>query len=223
MYRRWPAQVFSSLICALGYMMAACDRQGPSSASETGCGCTTVVPRWVLRDKDGERVDALVEPRCGTAACPPLELGVMSKSAPCVRVITHGDRYVNLLFSLDAGDVGVCMHNAQDPLSDLSRSWKEAGAFFTNAQCAGQAFGHPITSAELEGAQGRALFFAENDMWYLAAAGCVKGPRWVFDFVDTKACVEVVGDELICPFERIPQWAKSLLDRSPYTLAVESE
>jgi hypothetical protein len=62
-------------------------------------------PRWLLRDKNGDPVRAIVEPHCGGD---PEDCRVPDIGEPpdfrCVHVTMHEDRYVGLLFGVADGD-----------------------------------------------------------------------------------------------------------------------
>lgn len=175
-------------------------------------------PRWVLRDGDGVRVQALVEPRCHGShiPCPPLEFG-SPDGIPCVRVIDHESRYVNLLYDLNTGQLGACMRNSQ--YSDIDKPWSEVpGAAFPNAQCEGTAYaGHLYPDIE-EFTEAGTLYFAENNLWLVSTEGCLLTTYWLRGGV---ACEGPKGEFTLCPLVVVPDWVQMLLPNPPYTLAVE--
>jgi hypothetical protein len=207
---------------------------GAGTTTTTGAGATTTTttggippvgpvgynPRWVLRDGDGVRVKALVQPRChgSDIPCPPLEFGAPD-GIPCVRVIDHESRYVNLLYDMNTGQLGHCMHSDQS--SDIDKPWSEIpGAAFTNAQCEGTAYaGNKYPDIE-EFTEARTLYFAENNLWLVSTEGCLLTTYWLRSGV---ACEGPKGKFSLCPLVVVPDWVQTLLPNPPYTMAVEYE
>lgn len=180
-------------------------------------------PRWVLRDKDGTPVKAMVEPRCGHLLnhgdCLPLDFG-SSSSFPCVRVVDHESRFINLQYELASGRIEPC--NAP-VYGELSLDWSEIGGWYLDEACAGEPYTplfadldyHELTSA-------RGIFHAEDNIWYASEKSCVQadGEQW---HSDTLSCN--VADPLLrlCVLRPIPSEIQDLLPNPPYTMAVEYE
>jgi len=183
-------------------------------------------PRWVLRDKDGNRVKALVEPRCGIVPgaqaierCISLDFA-SANSFPCVRIIDHSGLFINLQYDLMSGRLEPC------------KSWDFADIdmglpfIYLNKDCEGD----PWWSTEADGpgapefTTARDVFLGGGDLWYSAEPKCVRDVvRWSID-PTTKECMGPYDSSgLICPLRRVPDWVKNLLPNPPYTMAVEYE
>lgn len=182
-------------------------------------------PRWVLRDKDGVPVKAMVEPRCGItssakafAHCAPLDFG-SSSSFPCVRVIDHEGRYVNVQFEVASGQIEPCQGGME---TDLSLEWKkDLDAPYLNAKCEGE----PFTTDYVDNTaftKARNLRYAEDGFWTASPAICgIKdAPYWIWD-ASEQICVVSPSFGTPCVLRRIPDWVAGLLSNPPYTLAVE--
>lgn len=203
--------------------------QGTTQATPTGTatGGTGPVegfspePRWVLRDKDGARVQALVEPRCGSETpdrCRPLEFD-SPNSFPCARVIDHEGRYLNLLFDLESGKLEPCM----PPVSEFEMTlpWnKITGAGFADAQCAGTAYSNlwlELGSPEFTTAH--KIWVADGDLWLVSGENCLVFNFWWAN--QQGECESTGGLSRRCPFVVVPDWVKNLLPNPPYTMSVE--
>jgi len=182
-------------------------------------------PRWVLRDRDGVRVQALVEPRCGqwsdseaTARCRPLEFD-SPNSFPCARVVDHEGRYLNLLFDLQTGKLDPCMFTA-DMAGDINLPWNEIpGAAFTNAECAGTAYSNLYDELGSSNyTRAHTIWFADGDMWLVSEKDCLVSNFWWSDF---GTCKGPGGLSRRCPLVVVPDWVKNLLPNPPYTMSVE--
>lgn len=114
----------------------ACDAQPNESSAGVGAGTTTqsmlvpldepVRPRWILRDKDGAVVPALVEPYCGAFEhCGLPDIGA-SPQFRCVHVAVFKDRYIGLLYGLADGALSSCPENTR-PLSPYSSCSQQPG------------------------------------------------------------------------------------------------
>jgi hypothetical protein len=230
-----PELVFAGglLIFASG----ACDEHtSPSAqmpnvairAGESGPCDSTPAPRWVLRDKDGNRLQALVEPRCGHgpfgeswSRCNPVD-PASSSNFPCVRIIDLDGKFINLQYDLATGQLGPCQ--GTDWNHDINEAWSTL-ATFINDQCEGDGY-IPIGFAGYglhEFTRARTLFYAAGDMWYISEAGCVDdAPAWYINS-DTNKCTGPLSKERLCPLHPVPAWVKNLLPNPPYTMAVEYE
>jgi len=212
----------------------ACD---PSSvpANEPGVDARgacdyTPAPRWVLRDKDGQRVQALVEPRCGQGSnasadsrCLPLDFGT-SSSFPCVRVIDHDGRYINILYELTTGLIEPCQGGLD---GELDSEWKkDRNARYLQPGCEGDPYAvlGEEGSFSPESLNGRSVRYVEGNFWYLSESSCVERDtsHWQWNSFDQK-CVEVLPPYIpaLCVFRPTPEWVHTLLPNPPYTIAVE--
>jgi len=188
-------------------------------------------PRWVLRDVSGKRVQALVEPRCGGGEeavsfehCAPLDFD-SPNMFPCVRVIDHEGRFINLQYDLATGEIGPCIYSPAKPPDNFSQPWtKILGIPFLNAQCDGAPY-HPVYDgvgyAKPEFTRTRFPVFAENDVWFPAEEGCFFAEFWTLDVGEV--CVGPWSGYRLCPYQRVPEWVKTLLPDPPYSLSVEYE
>lgn len=210
-----------------------------TTASTTATDGTTAEPpphpggffpeeRWVLRDRDGVRVQALVEPRCGyfggvetRPRCLPLEFG-SANDFPCVRVIDIEGKYVDIQYELKSGKLGPCNY-APNSGGDIDQDWNEVvGTSFTDPQCGGT----PYTTVEAgvgyfgaEFTRSRELWFAEGKAWFVSKAGCLTTDFWGAGVNNT--CVGPFKGETQCPLIAVPGWVEDLLPNPPYTMAVE--
>jgi len=202
-----------------------------ADTGETGPEPFLAEPRWVLRDRDGQRVQALVEPRCGInfsgrvesmERCWPLNFDT-AKNFPCVRVIDHESRFVNVEFELESGKLGPCHYDTLLMHGDLEKQWNELpGIAFLDDQCAGEPHGlstSGIGYMNPEFTVPRVLYAADGDLWYLAEQGCNAGPFWYTDFPDPNCLY--YGEAWQCPYKKVPEWVENLLPNPPYTLDVE--
>jgi len=195
-------------------------------AAERDYECeSTPVPRWVLRDKDGKPVQALVEPRCGMwndaqVDCLPIDFGA-SSTFPCVRVVDHRGQYVNAVYELSSGTIGPCYgsimtdDHSWDTLSGVSN-------LFDDEICAGPHFGaaNNFGYYSYYFTRGREIFQVEGEYLSLSGEGCTAEEKpWVKGF----ECTESDQTMTICLHQLVPDWAYNLLPNPPYTLAVEYE
>lgn len=230
---RYSARVNACLAPSILWSITAgCD---PASVDTGGVvdareACTyTPAPRWVLRDKFGEPVKAMVEPRCGQWSdaksrddCFPLDFG-SSNDFPCVRVIDHEGRHINLQFELSSGLIGPCQGGGTD---DHSLEWKkDLDAMYLNETCEGE----PMTGSYSQGGyfhftRARGVFFAENDVWYASEEICAgDAPYWKWDALSQTCAPPAQFVDDPCVVKRIPDWVEDLLPNPPYTMGVEYE
>lgn len=197
------------------------DTEQPHAAAPEG--------RWVLRDKDGNAVKALVEPRCGVrrdvaayAGCLPLDFDT-ARSFPCVRVIDHEARYVNVEFELQTGQIAPCNQHIDNTMAVEAQSWDEvAGAIYVNDQCTGDVhvtaeLGEGYFNPEFTGTRG--LWFAVGGVWYAREEGCVKASSWVRNQDNTCSGPHDFGRT--CPLAPVPEWVLTLLPDPPYSMQIE--
>lgn len=153
MFRKTPSSTWS-VVLLFSVVASACDGSsggssagGESSANtsaDTGVTSNSMVlpveepvrPRWILRDKNGAVVPALVEPHCGdTHACRLPEPGA-SPQFRCVHVKMFQNQYIGLLYGLADGSPWSCSHAARsiDPHSSCSQKAGCGGPYFTGAE-----------------------------------------------------------------------------------------
>jgi len=210
----------------MGLAAAGCDQNadGPTSGQQN------FTPRWVLRDKDGNRMPAQVEPRCGhwsdstsQEQCDPPEFG-SSGHFPCARVIFWEDRYVNLQYDLKSGTIGPCMSgnlNGSESVRDLA----PFGFNHVDDKCEGVLFRETLGGGNVTYdiyRDARDVFRAEGKDWYVSSEGCLDpGPcrQWR---ANTGECVEDFCAR-ICPLKPVPSWIYELMPNPPYSMTVEYE
>jgi len=204
----------------------ACDdleREEKRAYQEDVCEYTPA-PRWVLRDNAGKRVQALVEPRCGNNAgapsfsrCLPLDFG-SSSSFPCVRIIDHEGRYVNVQYELATGRLEPCL----DDGSDAFDKWEDGVTFHLDPACEGVT--HQLAERHRyyapEFTTSRDFFNVGGKFWALTE-DCVPSshPQWQHS---PGECAVLTQTDL-CTVEPVPEWVLDLLPNPPYTMAVEYE
>jgi hypothetical protein len=174
------------------------------------------------------RVKALVEPRCGFTQesldrCLPPDFDAQ-ESFPCVRVVDHESRYINLAYDLATGQLDPCMYS-EKAHGDMSKPWSEhLGLAFLNDQCKGPAYTGVVGAGGGAHLQARGLYYAENNMWYVPEFGCdetLMTQVWVTNNVGDPCTGPIVANVRLCPFQPVPDWVKELLPNPPYSLAVE--
>lgn len=218
----------------LACVLAACDDTegaAPSSAARAAQDCAPVpAPRWVLRDKDGQRIKAMVEPRCGEwssapsmSRCDPLDFASAGQ-LPCVRVIDHEGRFVNLQYELSSGQIAPCQGGTYaDPSAEW---WQIKPLIYTEAGCAGERYARlaDYIFIQDEFTRAREVYFAQGDIWYASEFGCIQDvPYWVHSIVDDECIGPYPPQVWACPLQPVPAWVKDLLPNPPYSLAVEYE
>lgn len=184
-------------------------------------------PRWVLRDKDDVRVEALVEPRCGGPAlvhpkCLPLDFDSQGMF-PCVRVVAHEGRFLNLEYELASGQIAPC--NKAD---SNSAGWEKTdikdvpGISFGNAECEGTHYGIYLGEGDFgsQFTRSRTTYFIAGEVYYMGEEDCGTWPIWARD-PQGLGCKGPFNIGPVCPRHPIPTWAKNLLPNPPYTLDVE--
>ncbi|HEY0137001.1 MAG TPA: hypothetical protein VGB85_23120 [Nannocystis sp.] len=224
-------------IISTATMILGCDQAPdgePMVESEDMDKPQVLSPRWVLRDKDGARMPALVEPRCGhwhdsqtQLHCDPPEFGSPGRF-PCALVSFWEGQYINLQYELKSGTFGPCM-SGQAPAEGNS-SLRELAGFgfhYTDDACEGSLF------KEMLGGGGgnygsdvsrhsRDVFRAVGKDWYISSEDCIDpGPCRIW-LPSTSECQQDTCERL-CPLKPVPQWLYELMPNPPYTMAVEYE
>ena len=93
-------------------------------------------PRWVLRDKDGVEVDAVVEPRCVNGA-PVDECTSPSIPPPCFWAWSVEGEYRSVVYGLSTGTFAECTTKLRD-------SFMYPGAIFADPSCTEPLLGHVL-------------------------------------------------------------------------------
>jgi hypothetical protein len=199
----------------------------PQDASSDTSPCTRG-PRWVLRDKHGTAVPALVEPSCGlgyaTVRCRGATDFGPSIGYPCVRVIDFDGQYVNVGYELASGMIQPC----QGGFWDQDLKWSDADwVVYADASCTGIRYSG--TNSEkyggLEFTEAQALNRIEGKLWSASGTGCIQSSytNWRLDSQGT--CIYDEGSEnfTVCPYQEVPSWVINMLSNPPYTLGVEYE
>jgi len=211
----------------------ACDPQGAEPQAQEPGGVAralcdyTPAPRWVLRDGDGVRVQAMVEPRCGIVGdlkgqCLPLEFGPSGRF-PCVRVIDHEGRYINLLYELATGLIGPCNLIYED---DVEKKWKvDRGALYLQEGCEGDPYtpsGSGFQYGNPQFTSPRVVTYADGNFWYPSELSCfdLETPQWEYS-VETQECYVPPQFFDVCVYRPMATWVHELLPNPPYTMEVE--
>jgi hypothetical protein len=212
------------------FLFTGCEPSTDASASATSSDCAedatcNTTSRWVLRDKDGKAVEALVEPRCGHAGVPaaaerclPLEFG-SPNSFPCVRIIDFEGQYINLQYDLLSGTLEPCMYPGGGKDGEL-REYTS----FIDSDCAGEPYGalSEIGYQAPEFTRARDLLYAADEVWYLSEVDCLEDVVRYRYSVQLDECYPL-GEYFMCPFRPVPLGVRELLSNPPYTLHVEYE
>lgn len=178
---------------------------------------TPVRPRWVLRDKDGALVPALVEPHCGDpVTCRLPDIGA-SPQFPCVHVKTFKDRYVGLLYGVAHGSLSACAH-AIEPVSDRTMCSSEPG-------CQGPFFaGGEEAPWDARPGEPRTIYIRDGQFMYVSTAQAVEGPCFLRDVIE--GCQQNTFAEMYPRFPVLPipdEYVDLLVEGAPYTFEVVYE
>jgi hypothetical protein len=186
-------------------------------------------PRWVLRDRDGQRVQALVEPRCGHGPYAPslndcISVDFASESDfPCVRIIDHEGMFINLQYELKTGRLEHCQGRQIGSVDD-SFGVLSGIVRYLDKDCTGQKYvraGGGVGYHDPQFTVARDLYLADGDPWYASGKGCLEYTATWNKSGDGTCGNSSTTD--ICPFERVPTWVQDLLPNPPYTMDVEYE
>lgn len=216
-------------------MLGACDtprsEQKSLSTAEVGCpDCGSCpcesLPRWVLRDKDGVKVRAHVEPRCthqkdteASDECQPVNF-VSELTFPCVRIIDHEGHYINLQYYLKTGALEECMKYGGD---DPEQPFSEVSYLkYTDDTCQGPPYRGVVPDYYFAPffVRSQDLLWAEGSIWYLSGHDCQTAVDTYSIDTDTHNCTPL-GKQNLCPLQPVPQWVRELLPNPPYSLSVE--
>lgn len=222
--RRRPACLFA-LVAAV-----ACENQSgggsgtESSGGGTGSSSTTdtategmegplgdLRPRWILRDKDGVAVRAIVEPHCPDEEdCRIPDVGA-PPTFSCVHVTTFEDRYVGLVYGVADGSPLSCYPKENFP------SLLEACS--AEPDCSGPYF--------YAGAEGffsdrpdavRTVYRKGDELFYVASSQPAEQDCFFRDVVD--GCFKYAQPLVVYPIVPVPpEYVELLAAGAPYTLA----
>lgn len=141
----------------------------------------------------------------------------IAASFPCVRVIDHESRYVNVAFDLATGEIWSCNYDPTNSQVHITLPFREQlGYCFLNDQCQGEADAVTVGTGGGAFLYARSLHFAENDMWYVASEGCdetLETPFWFS--LGGNECGGPGSGARMYPIKRVPDWVKDLLPQSP--------
>jgi len=195
------------------------------SESETGCTCSrcpcSPIPRWVLRDKNGVVLNALVEPRCGGDALPEgkncvneFTLGA-DVDFPCVRIINYEGTHINLPYELTTGRIEFCSFNEVNDGATFS----DEVYFYTTPDCQGSPHYYSPGIDEFRATQH--VIYVEQELWYLSGTEkVVPEELWLNDVQDNNECI-TTNTLTVYPYRKVPGWVRYLLSNPPYTLSLE--
>jgi len=174
---------------------------GGSDASAQAPGDGLPNPRWVLRDKAGDAVEADVYPVYDPAR--PL---FNSQPQTCVSLNYFGQRSIQLSYRLSNGMIDHCGTGLD------AATWRDAGfVYFTDAACNGQAYYTGRIGAIKVGA---IHYYADG------APSITKAPTYYLWTKATSVCTAfnpAAGLDLWA-FKPVPSDVLSLLSKPPYTL-----
>jgi len=232
------AHLWWGISAILAMILASCDPadgSGGGQLVEPRSTCDYVpAPRWVLRDNDGNRVQAFVEPRCGRNSEAPSQRDCLhvdpasSSNFPCVRVFDHAGSYINLQYDLATGGLESCHGNMSTKI-DLTKNVRDViiSGYFLDEKCDTTPYLPGYGEIGEGGTDSIRLFFAEGKAWHTSGEGCIGGigietKVWVWD-IESKLCKGKTSTSPLCPVKPIPDWVLNLLPNPPYTMAVEYE
>lgn len=209
-------------VLSLGPVLVAALACDPPPGESGGTGVTSqamalpigesVHPRWVLRDKDGSVVPALVEPYCNSyddCRLPDLGANLLFR---CAHVRVLKDRYIGLVYSLADGTVAPCAQDAEAvvPFSTCSTKPGCAGPFVVGGESAYEIRPHAP----------RTTFRFDDQLFYVSTSQeQVAQPCFIRDPVD--GCVESLLKVTGFPLVPIPdEFSDLLAEGAPYTFEV---
>ncbi|MBL9103711.1 MAG: hypothetical protein JNL82_22380 [Myxococcales bacterium] len=229
--QRWGRR--ADWLVAVGLVLGAgCDRQGEgtseSGTSQSGTsqsGTSQAMepapeaapglrPRWLLRDKDGEAVKAMVEPHCGDDPedCRVPDMGAAPEFR-CVHVTVFEDRYVGMLYGLADGSPLAC-HAA--PLEEMGNTcWSQDDCSGPKFRAGPEAFGSARPDTE------RTIYRKGDELFYVSSE---QPPQEVECFYahPTMGCYHFEGGpQKVFPIVPVPDEMMELLAAgAPYTIEV---
>lgn len=220
--RRLAGALFLAVVAAL-----ACENQSgggsatESSGGEAGSSSTSDSqgmngpvgggsPRWVLRDKDGAIVPAIVEPHCpGEEDCRIPDIGALPTFS-CVHVTMFEDRYVGLAYGVADGSPLSCYvtENFPSPLTACSAEPNCSGPYFFGGA---EGFFSDRPDAV------RTVFRKGDELFYIASSQPVEQDCFFLDVVD--GCFKYGVPLQVFPIVPVPtEYVELLAAGAPYTL-----
>jgi hypothetical protein len=175
--------------------------------------------RWVLRDSDGDPVNAVVEPTCrgGGANCVIPEIGTLGGIAPqCVRLFWLGEQYVNMNYLLATGSARDCSGGTSPGL---------ISAAYLDDECAGQPYNDMY-----EGIQDAYHFTRRVRYWDDAGALYYAGaedvipaqPYYYWDNSGEECLLYALDNSAhLRAWFPVPDWAVEALPEPPYSITWE--
>lgn len=165
------------------------------------------VPRWVLVDKNGSRVKALVSPVRGKEL---KRFGMPGHR--CVYVEYLDDQFIGLKYDLDLGSLDSFCNDR------TYRVWLSVpDVYFFDDQCSGDPYS---VSGQLFDP-----VFVGDKRYYTSEDPNITNPSSYYKWDrDTESCIETENTEEydFWSFKMIPTWVVALLrDEAPYTLELE--
>lgn len=170
-------------------------------------------PHWVLRDRYGVAIDALVAPtpRGFAIGVPGLLTAPVEDTTPrfgkvaypCVRIEYLGNDHLNFEYELASGRPEPCARSEFASLSQMS--------VFTDPRCAGEAYAQCCMDP-----------FLSNGTFYYVEGPPLREdvePTYSWDWDGT--CQETSVPKDLHHFRSVPDWVINALPDPPYTLTLE--
>lgn len=170
-------------------------------------------PRWVLRDKDGAVVPAIVEPYCleqEPEGCRVPDIGALP-TFPCVHVSMFEDRYVGLVYGVADGSPLTC-HPAEDFPSPFTSCSAEPSCGGPRFSTGAEGFGSDRPDAV------RTVFRKGDELFYISSSQPVEQDCFFLDPVE--GCRKYGVPLQVFPIVPVPtEYVELLAAGAPYTLA----
>lgn len=170
-------------------------------------------PGWVLRDRRGWSVAALVGPAFANASTwsNPKLARFGARPRECVLVEYLGQEHIDLRYALATGHPEPCYE--ETPWQGGNRHWLDRA-------CEEQAYVPTLVDSFFA-----APILVDRVLWYATERSVSVGDAHVYrwDFASNQ-CVRVPAAERpaeLWPYKRVPKWALELLPDAPYTLTLE--
>lgn len=180
-----------------------------TSQGATGGGVSIVRPRWILRDKNGTVIEALVQPSCGDPQTCDLSDFWEDPTYPCVNVVMLGEKFISLMYRLSDGSPLGCHKAGFDPAQ---------GACSLTADCLPPYFaGYQYVFGALRPDVVRSVYQDGGQLFYVSPNGSVEGECWAPGF---NGCTLVAGKQTLFPILPVPEEVMNALPDAPYKLEV---
>lgn len=160
-------------------------------------------PRWVLRDKDGAAVPAVVNPGYTTS------LPRFGSTRDCVGISHYGQRHIDLSYELATGAVGARATDVcPSPIVAETAEWHVAAAVwrYSDAACT-----KPIASNSQ-------YLFSVAGRLYHSGTGAPTVPATLYGWTSYGACEGVPNTAQYWAVEPVPADVVNLLPNPPYSL-----